>query len=72
VALVGFDDVPLSSAVEPGLTVMAQDPTAVGRLAAERLFARLNGDHSPPVTYTVPTRLLVRGSGEIPAQPPAR
>jgi LacI family transcriptional regulator len=68
VALVGFDDVPLSAAVEPGLTVMAQDPAAVGRLAAERLFARLTGDQSPPVTYTVPTRLLVRGSGEMAAR----
>jgi hypothetical protein len=33
------------------------------------LFARLNGDDSPVAVYTVATRLLVRGSGELPAEP---
>ena len=66
VALVGFDDVPLADVVRPGITVMAQDPAAVGRLAARRLFERMNGDQSPPAIHTVPTRLLVRGSGELP------
>jgi LacI family transcriptional regulator len=46
---------------------MAQDPSALGRLAAERLFARMAGDESHPAVHTVPTRLVVRGSGEIPA-----
>ena len=68
VALVGFDDVPLAATVEPGISVLAQDPSAVGRQAAQRLFARLNGDDSPPAVYTVATRLLVRGSGELPAE----
>jgi LacI family transcriptional regulator len=66
VALVGFDDVPLGALLRPGITVMAQDPAEVGRQAAERLFARLAGDESPPAVYTVPTRLVVRGSGELP------
>jgi LacI family transcriptional regulator len=66
IALVGFDDVPLATAVKPGLTVMAQDPVRVGRLAAQRLFDRMNGDNSLPTIYTVATRLLVRGSGELP------
>ena len=39
---------------------------SIGRLAAGRLFARLKGDESLPQVYTVPTRLLVRGSGELP------
>jgi len=46
--------------------VMAQDPAAVGRLAARRLFERMSGDQSPPAIHTLPTRLLVRGSGELP------
>lgn len=69
VALVGFDDVPLAATAEPGISVMAQDPSSVGRLAAQRLFARLNGDESPPEIYTIDTRLLARGSGELPAEP---
>lgn len=66
VALVGFDDVSLGDLVVPGITVMAQDPTAIGRLAATRLFARLDDDRSPVAVHTVPSTLIVRGSGEIP------
>jgi LacI family transcriptional regulator len=65
-ALVGFDDFPLADLVRPGVTVMAQDPTAIGRRAAELVFARLEGDTSPPHTAVVRTRLVERGSGEIP------
>ena len=65
VALVGFDDVELSDLLEPAITVVAQNPTRIGELAAERLFARLDGDDSPPATHVVPTTLIVRGSGEI-------
>lgn len=67
VALVGFDDVPLAALLDPGATVVAQDPTAMGRTAAELLFARLDGDQSHPIQVVVPTRLVERGSGEIPA-----
>jgi LacI family transcriptional regulator len=66
VALVGFDDFPLADLVRPGVTVMAQDPTAIGRLAGEIVFARLGGDDSPAERHVVPTQLVVRGSGEIP------
>ena len=66
IALVGFDDVPLGDLLEPGLTVVAQDPQQIGRLAAERIFARLDGDTAPPARTVVPTRLIERGSGEIP------
>ncbi|HJQ43106.1 MAG TPA: LacI family DNA-binding transcriptional regulator [Jatrophihabitantaceae bacterium] len=65
VALVGFDDIPFASVLQPGITVMAQDPVALGRSAAERLFARLAGDSSPAAVTTVPTELIVRGSGEL-------
>ena len=65
IALVGFDDVALGDFLSPGLTVIAQDPFALGRHAAELLFARLEGDDSPPRRIVVPTRLIARGSGEI-------
>jgi LacI family transcriptional regulator len=65
VALVGFDDLPLAEAVDPGLTVVAQDAYGVGRAAAETLFARLDGDHEPTRTVVLPTTLIARGSGEI-------
>jgi LacI family transcriptional regulator len=65
VALVGFDDVALADLLQPGLTIMAQDAAAVGRLAAARLFDRINGETAPPSVHTVPTRLVPRGSGEL-------
>lgn len=66
VALVGFDDVLLADLLSPGVTVVAQDPAAIGRTAATLLFARIDGDTSPPGVRLVPTTLVRRGSGEIP------
>ncbi|MEA2549864.1 MAG: LacI family transcriptional regulator [Chloroflexota bacterium] len=65
VALVGFDDFPLADLLDPGVTVVAQNPLAMGRLAADILFGRLDGDRGPSATHVVPTRLIERGSGEI-------
>jgi LacI family transcriptional regulator len=67
VALVGFDDLTLADAVEPGLTVVAQDAHQLGRLTAELLFARLDGDRRPTRRVEVPTTLIQRGSGELAA-----
>ncbi len=64
VAVVAFDDVELAEALEPALTVVAQDPEEIGRTAATTALARLDGDRSRARTITVPTRLIVRGSGE--------
>jgi LacI family transcriptional regulator len=66
IAHVGFDDVVLSDLLEPGLTVVVQDPREIGHLAATRLFARIDGERSPARTLVVPTRLIARGSGELP------
>ncbi len=65
VALVGFDDFLLGDLLDPPVTVVAQDPEMIGRVAAEQLFRRIDGDPSPFGTQVVPTRLVVRGSGEI-------
>ena len=66
VAMVGFDDLILADVLKPGITVIAQDPARIGTIAAERLFSRLDGDTSAEQTVIVPSRLIVRGSGEIP------
>ncbi|WP_435747222.1 LacI family DNA-binding transcriptional regulator [Microbacterium sp. PMB16] len=64
-ALVGFDDVALADLMDPGVTVVAQDPQRIGTYAAERVFARLGGDDEAPVRTVVPVTLVQRGSGEI-------
>jgi LacI family transcriptional regulator len=67
VAVVAFDDIELAEALEPALTVVAQNPEEIGRTAATTALARLDGDRSRARSITVPTRLIVRGSGEQPA-----
>jgi LacI family transcriptional regulator len=69
-ALVGFDDFPLFDRLKPAISVVAQDPRAMGTLAAELLFERIAGDTSPPQERVVETELMARGSGELSA--PAR
>src|SRR6266487_394452 len=64
VALVGFDDVQLADLLDPPVSVIAQDPPAVGRTAARLLLARLDGEDGPSQHVVVPTRLVARGSGE--------
>lgn len=66
VALVGFGDFTLSDMLDPGITVVAQHPEHIGRAAAKRILARLNGDPQEPRTHIVPSELVLRGSGEIP------
>lgn len=65
IAIVGFDEIPLGDLLEPGITLVAQDPYGIGRVAAERVFARLDGDRSDASQHIVPSKLIVRGSGEI-------
>ncbi|GAB3874502.1 LacI family DNA-binding transcriptional regulator [Terrabacter terrigena] len=62
-SLVGYDDFELADLVDPPVTVVHQDPAAMGQKAAQQLFARLLGDESPAQTVVMPTRLVVRGSG---------
>jgi LacI family transcriptional regulator len=66
VALVGFDDIPMGALLSPAITVVAQDPSAIGAIAARRIFERLDGVDEPARDFVVPTRLIKRGSGEIP------
>lgn len=40
VALVSFGDFPMASALHPSVTVIDQNPTELGRVAADRLFSR--------------------------------
>jgi DNA-binding LacI/PurR family transcriptional regulator len=65
VALVGFDDFTLADQMVPAVTVVAQDPAALGATAAQLLFARIDGDTSAPREVVLLTRLIPRGSGEI-------
>ena len=63
-ALIGFDDLDLGDLL--GVSVMEHDPEEMGRLAAQTALARLDGETGPARTVVLPTRLIMRGSGERP------
>jgi LacI family transcriptional regulator len=60
-ALVGFDDFELSHLMPRPLTIVAYDVAGLGRVAAERLFRRINGERPRPATTVLPTHLVERG-----------
>ncbi|WP_179816477.1 LacI family DNA-binding transcriptional regulator [Allostreptomyces psammosilenae] len=66
IALVGFDDLEFAELLRPAVTVVAQDVAGLGRTAAQLLFRRLDGSAGPPRDVELPTRLIPRGSGELP------
>jgi LacI family transcriptional regulator len=66
VAVVSVGDFALADSVTPAITVLDHSPTLIGRYAAERLFARLDGESGHPITTTIPVPLIARGSGELP------
>ncbi len=69
VALVGFDDFELATALASPVTVVTMDTDDLGSTAARMLLRRLDGWTGPAQTVILPTRLVARGSGEIPPVP---
>jgi LacI family transcriptional regulator, galactose operon repressor len=63
VALAGFDDFELADLL--GTTVVRADAWQLGAQGAALAFARLDGDERPPMTVTIPTQIVARGSGEL-------
>ena len=63
IALVGYGDFPLASALRPALTVVDQNPDALGKAAATRLFERLDyPTRRRKRRLVLPVRLLLRAS----------
>ncbi|MFJ8887689.1 LacI family DNA-binding transcriptional regulator [Streptomyces sp. NPDC102402] len=63
-AFIGFDETEVSAGL--GISAIVRDPQDVGRQAARLAVARLTEPALPPQTLTLPSRLVARGSGEIP------
>lgn len=64
-ALVGFDDVPIASAIEPALTTVRQPIERLGSMAADLLLTLIenHSDQQPSVNRIVlPAELVVRDS----------
>ncbi len=69
IGLLGFGDFPTAAALKPAITVIHQDGDAMGRFAAERLFARLDEPDRRLRRRTVlPVSLVTRTSCAIPGE----
>jgi LacI family transcriptional regulator len=64
-ALIGFEDFLLADLLDPGVSVVAYDVSAMAALAAQLLFDRIDGLRPAPRHFVTPTTLIRRGSGEI-------
>lgn len=65
IALVGFDDIPIASAIAPPLTTVRQPIVRLAALAIEALVGILEDEpaaQSPPQRIVLPTELVVRES----------
>jgi len=62
IALVGFDDLPQATVVDPPLTTVRQPIRRMGVLAAEMLIDGLENGTQAPRRVVLPTELVIRGS----------
>ena len=62
IAVVGYDDSENSRMIEPELTTVQVDKIAMGRLAAERLIALIEGEAPRKETIQTTVKLVVRKS----------
>ena len=65
-SIIGFDDIPQSGWVRPGLTTVRQPAHDKGRMAASLLIALVSGS-ALPQHATLSTELVIRGSVGPPA-----
>jgi LacI family transcriptional regulator len=63
IAVAGFDDIPTAQYLEPPLTTVRVDISALGARAAERLFLLLQSpDRNQAFRSVLPTSLVIRRS----------
>jgi DNA-binding LacI/PurR family transcriptional regulator len=72
VALVGFDDMPWATSLNPPLTAVAQPAHELGATAAELLLARIADPQRPVRHVVLETDLVVRASCGATSPAPAR
>ncbi len=65
-SVVGFDDIPLTSVIDPPLTTIRQFPAELGKVATQRLLAMIEQEISQFVSVVIPVELVIRGSTSIP------
>lgn len=59
ISVMGFDDIPEALLIQPALTVVSRDLTAIGKQAAELLFERIVGNVTEPGRFFQSTWSLI-------------
>ena len=62
ISLIGFDDSSWANVMDPPLSMIAQPMLQLGKDAAQRVFALIDGNDMAPKVDTVPTKFIARGS----------
>lgn len=62
ISVIGFDDIPLASFLNPRLTTVSQPRSEMGKLAVTMLLERLENPNLPPRRYVLPVNLVERES----------
>lgn len=60
ISIVGFDNLPVGSVIEPNLSTIHVPKQYMGKLALERLLSRIEDSSQPPVKTEVSTTLVKR------------
>ena len=62
IALIGYDDIEISSLIEPALSSVWTDKTAIGKIAVENLVKMINGELLSERIIKQKTKLVIRQS----------
>ena len=62
VSIIGFDDVPFCTVIEPSLTTIHVHKHSMGEIAVSRLMKRLHEPNTPPAKIRLGTELVLRHS----------
>lgn len=62
ISLIGFDDSSWAGVMDPPLSMIAQPMLQLGKDAAQRVFALIEGKDLVPTIDTIPTKFVARGS----------
>lgn len=62
ISIIGFDNMPISSVIEPGLTTVHVPKKYMGETAASRLISLIKEPGQPPVKTEISTTLLKRNT----------
>lgn len=65
ISIIGFDDIPVATLIEPMITVVSRPMREMGEMAAKLLLNRIENIDAPKQSIIMSPNLIVRGSEKI-------